>query len=101
MLTTNTKKQLLYSYELSRHVTPFKYHVTDIVINIGEESPAAKSLVSNVYVSVLQANDYTVEIDKRPGLDESLDTIHLTLLTKQRAHERLKTYSAPLEIDLP
>ncbi|KAM9495912.1 condensin-2 complex subunit H2 isoform 1-T2 [Clarias gariepinus] len=51
--------------------------------------------------SLQLANDYTVEIDKRPGLDESLDTIHLTLLTKQRAHERLKTYSAPLEIDLP
>ncbi|MCI4382186.1 hypothetical protein PGIGA_G00260450 [Pangasianodon gigas] len=51
--------------------------------------------------SLQLANDYTVEIDKSPGLDESIDTIHLTLLTKQRAHERLKSYSAPLEHDLP
>ncbi|KAK2834687.1 hypothetical protein Q7C36_015388 [Tachysurus vachellii] len=50
--------------------------------------------------SLQLANDYTIEIDKRPGL-ESIDTIHLTLLTKQRAHERLKTYSAHLEHDLP
>ncbi|KAF5901677.1 condensin-2 complex subunit H2-like [Clarias magur] len=50
--------------------------------------------------SLQLANDFTVEIDKRPGL-ESLDTIHLTLLTKQRANERLKTYSAPLEHDMP
>ncbi|XP_053497955.1 condensin-2 complex subunit H2 isoform X1 [Ictalurus furcatus] len=51
--------------------------------------------------SLQLANDYTVEIDKSPGLDESIDTVHLTLLTEQRAHERLKIYSAPLEPDLP
>ncbi|XP_053541612.1 condensin-2 complex subunit H2 isoform X1 [Ictalurus punctatus] len=51
--------------------------------------------------SLQLANDYTVEIDKSPGLDERIDNVHLTLLTKQRAHERLKIYSAPLERDLP
>lgn len=54
-----------------------------------------------VCMCVLQANDYTVEIETRPGYAESLDTMQLTLLTKQRAHERLKTYGAPLEHDLP
>lgn len=44
---------------------------------------------------VLQANDYTVEIDKRDGLEDSVDTMELTLLTTQRAHERLKIYNAP------
>ncbi len=44
---------------------------------------------------VLQANDYTVEIDKRDGLEDSVDTMELTLLTTQRAHERLQTYNAP------
>ncbi|TSK13570.1 Condensin-2 complex subunit H2 [Bagarius yarrelli] len=51
--------------------------------------------------SLQLANDYTLEIDKKPGLDESLDTIHLTLLTKQRAHERLRNYSVPLEHNHP
>ncbi|XP_060763764.1 condensin-2 complex subunit H2 isoform X2 [Neoarius graeffei] len=51
--------------------------------------------------SLQLANDYTVEIDKSPGLDESIDTLHLTLLTKQRAHDHLKTFSAPLEYDHP
>ncbi|XP_016351476.1 condensin-2 complex subunit H2 [Sinocyclocheilus anshuiensis] len=47
------------------------------------------------------ANDYTVEIDKRDGLEESVDTMELTLLTTQRAHERLKTYNAPSATDIP
>ncbi|XP_052433875.1 condensin-2 complex subunit H2 isoform X2 [Carassius gibelio] len=46
------------------------------------------------------ANDYTVEIDKREGLEDSVDTIELTLLTTQRAHERLKTYNAPSATDI-
>lgn len=75
-------------------------YITNIVIEYGEERPAGKILVC-VCVCVLQANDYTVEIDKRPGLEESIDTIHLKLLTKQRAHERLKTYNAALEHDVP
>lgn len=45
------------------------------------------------YICFLQANDYTVEIDKKAGLEESIDTMELTLLSKQRAHERLKTYN--------
>ncbi|XP_072528622.1 condensin-2 complex subunit H2 [Salminus brasiliensis] len=47
------------------------------------------------------ANDYTVEIDKKDGLEESVDTMELTLLSKQRAHERLKTYSASSDHNLP
>ncbi|RXN17783.1 condensin-2 complex subunit H2-like protein [Labeo rohita] len=47
------------------------------------------------------ANDYTVEIDKKDGLEESVDTMELTLLTTQRAHERLKTYNAPSATDIP
>ncbi|KTG47577.1 hypothetical protein cypCar_00019464 [Cyprinus carpio] len=46
------------------------------------------------------ANDYTVEIDKREGLEDSVDTMELTLLTTQRAHERLKTYNAPSASDI-
>uniref|UniRef100_A0A4W4EG46 Condensin-2 complex subunit H2 n=1 Tax=Electrophorus electricus TaxID=8005 RepID=A0A4W4EG46_ELEEL len=46
--------------------------------------------------SLQLANDYTVEIEKTTGLEESVDTMELTLLSKQRAHERLKTYNAPL-----
>ncbi|XP_030628921.1 condensin-2 complex subunit H2 [Chanos chanos] len=44
--------------------------------------------------SLQLANDYTVEIDKQVGLEESIDTVGLTLLSKHRAHERLKTYNA-------
>lgn len=50
---------------------------------------------------LLQANDYTVEIDKKEGLEDSVDTMELTLLTTQRAHERLKTYNAPSATDIP
>ncbi|KAK1789530.1 hypothetical protein P4O66_015451, partial [Electrophorus voltai] len=51
--------------------------------------------------SLQLANDYTVEIEKTTGLEESVDTMELTLLSKQRAHERLKTYNAPSDHDLP
>ncbi|XP_051977050.1 condensin-2 complex subunit H2-like [Xyrauchen texanus] len=47
------------------------------------------------------ANDYTVEIDQGDGLEESVDTMALTLLTTKRAHERLKTYNAPSATDIP
>ena len=44
---------------------------------------------------VHQANDYTVEISKEDQtLEESVDTMALTLLTELRAHDRLKSYSA-------
>lgn len=45
--------------------------------------------------SLQLANDYTVEIHKRDALEEAIDTMELTLLTKQKAHERFKTYTAP------
>ncbi|XP_017561892.1 condensin-2 complex subunit H2 isoform X2 [Pygocentrus nattereri] len=51
--------------------------------------------------SLQLANDHTVEIDKKAGLEESIDTMELTLLSKQRAHERLKTYNATSDRDLP
>ncbi|XP_073724048.1 condensin-2 complex subunit H2 [Misgurnus anguillicaudatus] len=47
------------------------------------------------------ANDYTVQIDQRGVLEDSVDTMELTLLTTQRAHERLKTYNAPSATDTP
>ncbi|KAI5100196.1 condensin-2 complex subunit H2, partial [Silurus meridionalis] len=62
-----------------------------------ENTEACRYMLSSLQL----ANDYTVEIDKGSGLDESIDTIHLTLLTKERAHERLRTYGTPLEQDLP
>lgn len=43
----------------------------------------------------LQANDYTVEITQQPGLEASVDTMSLRLLTHQRAHKRFQTYTAP------
>ncbi|XP_048867584.1 condensin-2 complex subunit H2 [Brienomyrus brachyistius] len=45
--------------------------------------------------SLQLANDYTVEIEQDEGLEESLDTMTLSLLSKQRAHERFQTYTAP------
>ncbi|KAJ8261677.1 hypothetical protein GJAV_G00157050 [Gymnothorax javanicus] len=45
--------------------------------------------------SLQLANDYTVEIHKQEGLEEAIDTMELTLLSKQKAHERFKTYTAP------
>ncbi|XP_041112242.1 condensin-2 complex subunit H2-like [Polyodon spathula] len=45
--------------------------------------------------SLQLANDCTVKIDKKPGLYESIDSMELTLLSKQRAHERFQTYAAP------
>ncbi|XP_028810843.1 condensin-2 complex subunit H2 isoform X2 [Denticeps clupeoides] len=45
------------------------------------------------------ANDYTVEIGKSDSMEESLDTMNLTLISKHRAHERLHTYSAPSTSD--
>ncbi|KAG7456315.1 hypothetical protein MATL_G00250810 [Megalops atlanticus] len=45
--------------------------------------------------SLQLANDYTVEIHRQDGLEEAIDTMELTLLSKQKVHERFKTYTAP------
>ncbi|XP_067387499.1 condensin-2 complex subunit H2 [Emydura macquarii macquarii] len=45
--------------------------------------------------SLQLANDYTVEINQQPGLEEAVDTMRLRLLTQERAHERFRTYAAP------
>ncbi|KAM5172034.1 condensin-2 complex subunit H2 [Mantella aurantiaca] len=45
--------------------------------------------------SLQLANDYTVEVAQKPGLQEGVDTMALRLLTQQKAHERFKTYTAP------
>lgn len=41
--------------------------------------------------SLQLANDYTVEISSMAGLEESLDTMGLTLLSTHRATERFNT----------
>ncbi|XP_039174625.1 condensin-2 complex subunit H2 [Crotalus tigris] len=45
--------------------------------------------------SLQLANDYTVEICQQPGLEEAVDTMALRLLTRERAHQRFHTYTAP------
>ncbi|XP_076153009.1 condensin-2 complex subunit H2 [Alosa pseudoharengus] len=50
--------------------------------------------------SLQLANDYTVEISKDSELEESVDTMALTLLTERRAHDRLKAYSANTGMDV-
>ncbi|KAJ8381512.1 hypothetical protein SKAU_G00022900 [Synaphobranchus kaupii] len=50
--------------------------------------------------SLQLANDCTVEIHRQEGLEEAIDTMELTLLTKQKAHERFKTYAAPSITDV-
>ncbi|XP_040515835.1 condensin-2 complex subunit H2 isoform X1 [Gallus gallus] len=45
--------------------------------------------------SLQLANDYTVEVAQDPGLEEAVDTVRLRLLTRERAHERFRTYLAP------
>ncbi|XP_053108809.1 condensin-2 complex subunit H2 isoform X2 [Hemicordylus capensis] len=45
--------------------------------------------------SLQLANDYTVEISQKPGLEAAVDTMALRLLTQERAHERFRTYTAP------
>uniref|UniRef100_A0A8C2SMB9 Condensin-2 complex subunit H2 n=1 Tax=Coturnix japonica TaxID=93934 RepID=A0A8C2SMB9_COTJA len=45
--------------------------------------------------SLQLANDYTVEVAQAPGLEEAVDTVRLRLLTRERAHERFRTYMAP------
>ncbi|XP_028307428.1 condensin-2 complex subunit H2 isoform X2 [Gouania willdenowi] len=40
--------------------------------------------------SLQLANDYTVEVDQAPGLESSLDTLSLTLLSTPRATDRFK-----------
>ncbi|TRY90586.1 hypothetical protein DNTS_034635 [Danionella cerebrum] len=42
------------------------------------------------------ANDYSVEINKDDGIEESVDTMTLTLLSNQRAHERLTVAPAQM-----
>ncbi|XP_043821874.1 condensin-2 complex subunit H2 isoform X2 [Dromiciops gliroides] len=49
----------------------------------------------SMLASLQLANDYTVEIAQKPGLTEAVDTMSLRLLTRQRAHERFQTYTAP------
>ncbi|XP_007245046.3 condensin-2 complex subunit H2 [Astyanax mexicanus] len=51
--------------------------------------------------SLQLANDYTVQIDKKDGLEECVDTMELTLLSKQRATERLKNYNASSDHNQP
>ncbi|XP_062860132.1 condensin-2 complex subunit H2 isoform X2 [Trichomycterus rosablanca] len=50
--------------------------------------------------SLQLANDYTVEIGRKSGLEESIDTMELTLLSKHRVHEQIKHYSNTAEQDL-
>ncbi|XP_062374190.1 condensin-2 complex subunit H2 [Sardina pilchardus] len=50
--------------------------------------------------SLQLANDYTVEISKDGELEESVDTMALTLLSERRAHDRLKAYSANAGMDV-
>ncbi|XP_060135316.1 condensin-2 complex subunit H2 isoform X2 [Zootoca vivipara] len=45
--------------------------------------------------SLQLANDYTVEISQKPGLEEGVDTMALRLLTQEKAHERFRNYTAP------
>ncbi|XP_060632323.2 condensin-2 complex subunit H2 [Anolis sagrei] len=45
--------------------------------------------------SLQLANDYTVEVSQKPGLEERVDTTTLRLLTQEKAHERFRTYTAP------
>ncbi|KAM9311785.1 condensin-2 complex subunit H2 [Gastrophryne carolinensis] len=45
--------------------------------------------------SLQLANDYTVEVAQKPGLQEGVDTMSLRLLSQQRAHKRFETYTAP------
>lgn len=45
-------------------------------------------------VCLCQANDYTVEVDCVEGLEESLDSMGLTLLSTQRATDRFKTLTS-------
>ncbi|KAF6268857.1 non-SMC condensin II complex subunit H2 [Rhinolophus ferrumequinum] len=49
----------------------------------------------SMLASLQLANDYTVEITQQPGLEASVDTMSLRLLTHQRAHKRFQTYTAP------
>uniref|UniRef100_A0A4W3IXR2 Condensin-2 complex subunit H2 n=1 Tax=Callorhinchus milii TaxID=7868 RepID=A0A4W3IXR2_CALMI len=44
--------------------------------------------------SLQLANDYTVDIWQEDGLYQAVDTMTLTLLSKQRAHDRFNTYRA-------
>ncbi|XP_075328494.1 condensin-2 complex subunit H2 [Odontesthes bonariensis] len=44
--------------------------------------------------SLQLANDYTVEVDISSGLEDSLDTMSLTLLSTHRATDRFKTLTA-------
>lgn len=41
-------------------------------------------------VCVSQANDLTVEVDRAEALEDSLDSMGLTLLSTQRATDRFK-----------
>lgn len=45
--------------------------------------------------SVLQANDYTVEITQQPGLEAAVDTMSLGCSHASGAHQRFQTYAAP------
>ncbi|KAM6216526.1 condensin-2 complex subunit H2 [Rhynchocyon petersi] len=49
----------------------------------------------SMLASLQLANDYTVEITQRPGLEAAVDTMSLRLLTHQRAHKRFQSYTAP------
>lgn len=51
-------------------------------------------LIMTLYFYFLQANDYTVEIDSCAGLEGSLDTMALTLLSTHRATDRFATLKA-------
>lgn len=45
----------------------------------------------SVCVCVCQANDYTVAVDQEEGLDSSVDSMGLTLLSTLRATDRFQT----------
>uniref|UniRef100_A0A3P8ZPL0 Condensin-2 complex subunit H2 n=1 Tax=Esox lucius TaxID=8010 RepID=A0A3P8ZPL0_ESOLU len=56
------------------------------VVNGMDNFEACKYMLASLQL----ANDYTVEIDRREGLEESIDTMGLTLLNKHRANQRFK-----------
>ncbi|XP_029471162.1 condensin-2 complex subunit H2 [Rhinatrema bivittatum] len=77
--------------------------LVDVYGSIGEWRTFASLMVGKqayevcryMLASLQLANDYTVEIAQKPGLHESVDTMALRLLSRQRAHNRFKTYTAP------
>ncbi|XDA89861.1 hypothetical protein R6Z07F_019443 [Ovis aries] len=91
LFVTAWKQELIQETELKQHEehVPFDIHTCGAQVSrfsqLNQWRPSAKLVVGQPAFEL--ANDNTVEVTQQPGLEVAVDTMSLSLLTYQQAHE--------------